>query len=123
MPLLESVNSSLHKAVTYDCALSSWQELYRLVSCLDFGTGLATGCATLQSVSFPQHRLQHASCNFVATVTLQHIEPHLVRRLENMCMMLIHAMCSVSAAQPELRCHGQCILLHVDSSGHIILTK
>ncbi|KAL3158418.1 hypothetical protein ABBQ38_010653 [Trebouxia sp. C0009 RCD-2024] len=49
LPLLGSVNSSLQMAVTYDGALSSWQELYRLVSCLDFGTGLATGCATLQS--------------------------------------------------------------------------
>ena len=67
LPLLESVNSSLHMAVTYDGALSSWQELYRLVSCLDFGTGLATGCATLQSVSLSQHMfaaclLRHLAC-------------------------------------------------------------
>ena len=51
LPLLESINSKLQAAVTYDAALSSWQELYRLVSCLDFGSGLATGCATLQLVS------------------------------------------------------------------------
>ena len=55
LPLLESVNNKLHRGITYDSALSSWQELYRLVSCLDFGTGLAIGCATLQSVSIPSH--------------------------------------------------------------------
>lgn len=55
LPLLESVNRSLHTAVTYDGALSSWRELYRLVSYLDFGTGLANGCATLQSVSLTEH--------------------------------------------------------------------
>lgn len=51
LPLLESIDRKLQAAITYDAALSSWQELYRLVSCLDFGTGVATGCATLQSVS------------------------------------------------------------------------
>lgn len=51
LPLLEAIDSKLRIAITYDAALSSWQELYRLISCLDFGTGLATGCATLQSVS------------------------------------------------------------------------
>ena len=76
LPLLESVNSSLHKSVTYDGALSSWQELYRLVSCLNFGTGLATGCATLQSVSLSQQRFHLASftrClwNILAVVTLR----------------------------------------------------
>ena len=50
LPLLESINTNLQRGITYDASLSSWQELYRLVSCLDFGTGLATGCATLQSV-------------------------------------------------------------------------
>jgi hypothetical protein len=50
LPLLEGLDSQLCKAITYDASLSSWQELYRLVSCLDFGTGLATGCATLQLV-------------------------------------------------------------------------
>ncbi len=51
LPLMEGLDSSLCKAITYDASLSSWQELYRLVSYLDFGTGLATGCATLQLVS------------------------------------------------------------------------
>ena len=50
LPLLEGLDSQLCKAITYDASLSSWQELYRLVSFLDFGTGLATGCATLQLV-------------------------------------------------------------------------
>lgn len=50
LPLLEGLDSRLCKAITYDASLSSWQELYRIVSCLDFGTGLATGCATLQLV-------------------------------------------------------------------------
>ncbi len=50
LPLLEGLDSQLCKAITYDASLSSWQELYRLISCLDFGAGLATGCATLQLV-------------------------------------------------------------------------
>lgn len=50
LPLLEGLDSQLCKSITYDASLSSWQELYRLVSCLDFGTGLAMGCATLQLV-------------------------------------------------------------------------
>ena len=53
LPLLEGINTSLQRGITYDASLSSWQDLYRLVSCLDFGTGLATGCATLQTVRQP----------------------------------------------------------------------
>ena len=64
LPLLEGLDSQLCKAITYDASLSSWQELYRLVSYLDFGAGLATGCATLQLVS-------HTACACALALALR----------------------------------------------------
>ena len=49
-PLVRRMHSKLSVMTTYDAALSSWQDLYRSVSWLDFGSGLATGITALQRV-------------------------------------------------------------------------
>ena len=50
-PLVRRMQRKLGLMATYDASLSSWQDLYRCVSWLDFGSGLATGITALQRVS------------------------------------------------------------------------
>ncbi|DBA89450.1 TPA: hypothetical protein ACH3X1_004081 [Trebouxia sp. C0004] len=41
------------RVINHDASLASWQELYRLVSTLDFGAGMPIGLATVRQVTSP----------------------------------------------------------------------
>ncbi len=43
--------TQLDRVINHDASLASWQELYRLVSALDFGAGMPIGLATARQVS------------------------------------------------------------------------
>ncbi len=46
----------LDHVISYDASLASWQELYRAVSALDFGAGVAVGLAAVQQVVYGSKR-------------------------------------------------------------------
>jgi len=44
----------LDRVINHDASLASWQELYRLVSALNFGAGMPIGLATVRQVTSHQ---------------------------------------------------------------------
>ena len=47
---LDRTSHSLGQAINHDATLESWQELYRVVSALDFGTGMPVAMAAAKQV-------------------------------------------------------------------------
>lgn len=51
--------TQLDRVINHDASLASWQELYRLVSALDFGAGMPNGLATVKQVTSRAELYQH----------------------------------------------------------------
>ncbi len=57
----------LDRVINHDASLASWQELYRLVSALDFGAGMPIGLATVRQVTSqlgPTHSAEASAACF-----------------------------------------------------------